>query len=319
MPTPGPRLSGYALAAAGATLFASKGVIIKLAYQLGVTTEALLTLRLALSAPVYLAIGLTALVRGRAVPDWRLMVQAALVGALGYWFASYTDFLGLQFISVQFERLILFTYPAFVLLFGALFFRQPMRASALVGVTVSYGGLVLMFATHLSSTGAGLAHGALLVLASAVAFAFYQLLAKGVIAQMGARLFTCTAMLGATGATLLQFVCTQNPSTLLVGPKAMGEALFLAIGATIIPSFFLNMALERISAQANGAIGTISPVVTILLAVVILHERVTWTDAAATALVLAGVAWFTLGEGRARARGRARAADAPTPAAETTA
>ena len=46
---------------------------------------------------------------------------------LGYWFASYTDFLGLVYISAQFERLILFTYPAFVVLFGALFFGQPMR------------------------------------------------------------------------------------------------------------------------------------------------------------------------------------------------
>ncbi len=306
---PGSRWSGYGLAAAGATLFATKGVIIKLAYQLGVTTEALLTLRLMLSAPVYLGIGVTAILRGRAMPDLRLMGRAALVGALGYWFASYTDFLGLKYISVQFERLILFTYPAFVLVFGALFFRQPLKPSAFVGVAVSYGGLVLMFASHAARQGQHLAHGALLVLGSAIAFAFYQLLAKGVIARMGARLFTCVAMLGATAATLTQFALTQPPSSLMVGTPAMGYAIALAIGATIIPSFFLNMALERISAQANGAIGTISPVVTIALAVVVLGEKVTWIDVAATLLVLAGVAWFTLGEGRPRPRPEA----APVP------
>ena len=38
---------------------------------------------------------------------------------LGYWFASYTDFAGLQYISAQFERLILFTYPLFVVVLGA--------------------------------------------------------------------------------------------------------------------------------------------------------------------------------------------------------
>ncbi len=48
---------------------------------------------------------------------------------LGYWFASYTDFVGLVYISAQFERLILFTYPAFVVIFGALFFAQPVRCA----------------------------------------------------------------------------------------------------------------------------------------------------------------------------------------------
>jgi drug/metabolite transporter (DMT)-like permease len=75
--------------------------------------------------------------------------------------------------------------------------------------------------------------------------------------------------------------------------------LLLAVGATVLPSFLLNAALQRISAQANATIGTLSPVVTILLAVAILAEPFTWLDAAGTALVLAGVGWFTLGGRRA--------------------
>ena len=34
---------------------------------------------------------------------------ATFAGLLGYWFASYTDFLGLVYISAQFERLM--SYP----------------------------------------------------------------------------------------------------------------------------------------------------------------------------------------------------------------
>ena len=47
---------------------------------------------------------------------------------------------------------------------------------------------------------------------------------------------------------------------------------FLAIGSTVLPSFFLNAALQRISPQANATIGTLSPVATILLAYLILGE-----------------------------------------------
>jgi drug/metabolite transporter (DMT)-like permease len=57
------------------------------------------------------------------------------------WVASYADFLGLQYISAQFERLILLTYPMFVVLFGAMFFGERVRPRALIALGVSYVGL----------------------------------------------------------------------------------------------------------------------------------------------------------------------------------
>ena len=126
-------LVGYAFAAIGAVLFSTKAIIIKLAYADGINAETLLALRMLLSLPFYAAIGLISVAErrriGRPLPAQRPVVYAALVGMLGYWFASYTDFLGLVYISAQFERLILFTYPAFVVVLGALFFAQPIRAT----------------------------------------------------------------------------------------------------------------------------------------------------------------------------------------------
>ena len=293
---------GYLFAALGAALFSTKAIFIKLAYGEGINAETLLALRMVLSLPVYAAIGLLSVrdrVRtGRPLPDRALVLRAAGVGALGYWFASYADFLGLVYISAQFERLILFTYPAFVVILGALFFAQPIRLRTVVGIGISYAGLAFIFATKLGALGADVAKGATLVLAAAVAFALYQLLAKDLIGRIGPRLFTCIAMSAAAAAALLQFALTQPLSSLLVSPTLLWYGLLLAIGATVLPSFLLNNALQRISAQANATIGTLSPVVTILLAVTILGEAFTWIDAAGTALVLAGVGWFTLAERR---------------------
>ena len=305
---PNPRhahpLAGYLMAACGAVLFSTKSVVIKLAYEVGISPEALITLRMGLAAPAYLVIGALAVRRqrrrGDIAPDLGLMVRAALVGVLGYWVASYTDFLGLTRITAQFERLILFTYPAMVLVFGALWFGIPIRRSALAGIAVSYLGLALLFGAKLHDLGPGVAVGGGLVLVAAAAFALYLLLAKPLISRIGSGLFTCIAMSGAAAATVIQFVLTQPLASILVGPKLLAYGAFLAIGATILPSFLLNAALHRISAQANGAIGTLSPIITILLAVVLLGERVTVLDAAGAALVLAGVGWFTLADWRAR-------------------
>jgi drug/metabolite transporter (DMT)-like permease len=295
-------LVGYACAALGAALFSTKAIIIKLAYAEAVNTETLLALRMLFSLPVYLAIGLLSVrdsSRGETIlPSVGMALRAAVVGALGYWLASYLDFFGLVFIAAAFERLILFTYPAFVVLFGALFFDQSVRARALVGIGISYAGLLLIFLTKINALGTDVAKGAGLVLGAAIGFALYQLLAKNLILAMGPRLFTCIAMSGASIGALLQFFLTQPPDNLLVSRTVLILSVVLAIGATVLPTFLLNAALHRISAQANATIGTLSPVVTIVLGVLVLGEAFTATDAVGAALVLAGVGWFTVAERR---------------------
>ena len=294
--------TGYALAAAGAILFSSKGVIIKFAYAEGVDTETLLALRMALSVPVYVAIGVFAVMRnGRpAALDGRTAAAIFGIGLVGYWFASYTDFLGLAYISAPFERLILFTYPLFTVLLGAAFFGQPFRMRALFAFALSYAGLALVFAKDVQASGlSSVQTGALLVLSSAVAFALYQLLAKPRIGLVGPKLFTCMAMSAAAVAAIAQFFILRDVSVLWeLSTRAWVVALVLASVGTVLPSFLLSAALGRITAQANAVIGTVSPVATLALAALLLDEQVTAIDLAGAALVLAGVGWFTLSERR---------------------
>jgi drug/metabolite transporter (DMT)-like permease len=291
---------GYLLAATGAILFSIKAIIVKLAYGLAVDPETLLALRMGFSLPFYLGIGFMA-VRGRrhklaAIPSLGLTIRTALIGTLGMWVASYTDFLGLQYISAQFERLILLTYPIFVVLFGAMFFRQKVRPRALIALAVSYAGLALIFGESVSVAGPDAAIGAAWVLAAAIAFGLYQLLAKNAIDEMGPRLFTCIAMTGASIAAFIGFFLHHNGPELLVTGPLLFYALLVAIGATVLPSFFMSAALHRISAQANATIGVLSPVSTIVLAAIILGERMTLAGVIGTLLVIGGVGWFTVAD-----------------------
>jgi drug/metabolite transporter (DMT)-like permease len=135
-----------------------------------------------------------------------------------------------------------------------------------------------------------------MVLAAAVAFAVYQLLAKREIGRIGAELFTAAAMSGAAAGSLVVFFLTHKVSDLAVATEILPHAAFLAIGATIVPSYFLNAALARISAEANGAIGMVSPVATIVLAALLLGESLSTREVLGTALVVCGVAWFLMSD-----------------------
>jgi drug/metabolite transporter (DMT)-like permease len=303
--------AGYLFAAVGAILFSTKAVAIKLAYQDHVDAETLLALRMAFATPFYVAIGLHALRErrrtGEALRTLRLVAATASVGLLGYWVASYLDFLGLEHVSAQIERLILFTYPIFVVIFGALFFHQRITRNALIAVAISYAGLALIFGESTATGGHDALLGGGLVLACAVAFALYQLFAKDLIGAIGPRLFTCIAMTAAAVGAIVQFFLTHPASALAVSGRVLATALFIAIGSTVLPSFFLNAALHRISAQANATIGTLSPVATIILAYLILGETLSPLAWAGTALVIAGVGWFTLSESAGRNRGARKA------------
>lgn len=292
--------AGYVLAATGAFLFASKSVIIKLAYAEGVDTETLLALRMAISLPFFVGIGLLGQgfrpESGRITPA--IVVRASLIGMLGYWFSSYADFAGLNYISAQFERLILFTYPLFVVLFGAAFFRQSVNMRALAAFGVSYCGLAMIFTQDFAAGGAEVLKGVGWVMIAAVSYALYQLLAHDAIKVLGARLFTSIAMTAASIAALVHFLVTHGVVAPVLSERVLWLGVVLAIAATVMPSFLMNAALQRISAQANATIATLSPVGTIVLAVIVLGERLSVIDIAGSALVISGVAWFTLASRR---------------------
>ncbi|MCX5514444.1 EamA family transporter [Kaistia algarum] len=300
------RLFGYGFAAAGALLFSSKGIAIKLAYAEGVDAETLLALRMILAMPVYVIIGAIALADRRRLRRppiaGGLILRIVLVGLLGYWVSSYLDFLGLETISAQFERLILFTYPLWVVLFGAAFFGQKVRPRALIAFGVAYGGLALMFNEFAAASPVGIVFGVSVVLCAAVTFAMYQLLAKGLIERIGSGLFTCIAMISAGVAVVIQFALTHPLSAMMVSPRIFAIGCFLAIGATVLPSFFMNAALQRIPASSNATIGMLSPVGTIFLAMIVLGEWLSPIEWLGTVLVIAGIAWFTISDRRQAAK-----------------
>ena len=298
-------LIGYAFALGGAVLFALKGIFIKLAYAYGVATETLLALRMLVALPVYLVILVTLLRQPkiRAVLKPRTVLASMAVGALGYYLSSYLDFLGLNYVSAQYERLVLFTYPFFVLIFGVWFFGDRMVWGVVPAMLLSYAGLMVIFGWNLATNGDGLVTGTLLVLGSAVTFALYQHLAKRQMLVIGSALFTCIGMSTAAILAIGQDLVRFGPSSLVtLAPQVWIYGLCLGVLCTVLPSFLMNSAISRIGARANSSTAALGPVVTIAVAVIVLSEPFTLFHALGTGLVILGSAMFGHIERQARKR-----------------
>ena len=106
---------GVVLGIVAAILYSLKAIFVKLAYlpSEGVSEQlppiTLMMLRLGFSFPVYLVI-LVWIWRKTAVkPTLRQCGLAMLAGVLAYYLCALLDFSGLQYITAQLERLLLFT------------------------------------------------------------------------------------------------------------------------------------------------------------------------------------------------------------------
>ncbi|WP_332698431.1 DMT family transporter [Devosia sp.] len=295
---------GYAFAVAGAILFSTKGIFIKLAYGQGVSTEMLLSLRMIVALPVYLVILVTLLRREnslRRALTPKTVIASMAVGILGYYLSSYLDFLGLNYITAQYERLVLFTYPFFVLLFGVWFFGDRMVWRVVPAMLVSYAGLLVIFGWNLAVDPDGLVLGTLLVLGSAITFALYQHLAKRQMLVLGSALFTCIAMSTAALCAIAQNLVLAGPASYLaLTPQLWLYGLALGVLGTVLPSFLMNAGMARIGARATSSTAAFGPVVTIIIAVIVLSEPFTLFHGVGTALVLAGSILFARAERRAR-------------------
>jgi drug/metabolite transporter (DMT)-like permease len=301
---PAPAVSAQALgiflALLGAALFATKGIIIKLALADGIDTLTTLAWRQVVAVPVFVTVGVLGYRRrlreapaGAApVLDIKTLFQALGVGVLGYYVASLLDFSGLAYITAQLDRLILLTYPFFVVAFGVLFFRRRITPLMIVSLLVSYAGIIIIFARDFSVEGDNVVLGALLVFGSALAYAGYQVLAKPLIDKLGAQLFTSIAMSGAGPAVLIHFLATHPLGAMAINGHGLWLMLAIGLVATVAPAYCISAGIGLIGPERTAIIGNISPLVTVGLSITILGEAFTVWHAAGTAMVLLGVWLF---------------------------
>lgn len=282
--------SGLLLAIVGTALFSMKSIFIKLAYQEGVDTVTLLSLRMLIALPFYLLI-LIWLLRKPEIkkPLPKQFIAIFGLGFIGYYLSSYLDLEGLNYISAQLERLTLYISPIITALLSWLFLGEVITKRLLLALVLTYTGVSLLYFHESMLTGINASIGVVLVIAAAFSISFYMVLSKKIISKLGSSLFTSIAMISSTVFVLIHFLLTNEIQDLLINNTAWIYVFMLAIFSTVLPSFMINEAIARIGAAKTTIIGTVGPIFTVILAVFLLAEPFGWIHLAGVLLVIFGV------------------------------
>jgi drug/metabolite transporter (DMT)-like permease len=284
--------SGLLLAAAGSIAFSGKAIIVKLAYRHGVDAITLVMLRMLFAVPFFIAMAWWA---GRGKPA---LTRADCLGVLGlgfsgYYLSSYLDFLGLQYISASFERLILYLNPTLVLILGWVLYKRKITYRQAVAMAVSYSGVMLVFGHEVSLVGENVALGAMLVFGSAVSYAIYLSYCGQLVQRLGSLRLAGLATTVACFFCILQFVLLKPMSALDVAPQVVYLSMLNATACTVLPVLMVMMAIERIGPGLASQIGMIGPMSTLSMGAFWLDETFNMWILMGTVLVLGGVFWVT--------------------------
>lgn len=280
---------GIIYAILGILLFSAKAVLVKLAYGYSIDHLTLLLFRMVFALPFYVVIAYKYKNSKSDTISTKDYLWLFLFGFLGYYLASLFDFIGLQYIKAGLERIILFIYPTIVVLLSWLFFKKKLSTQQSLAIFITYVGVLITFWDEIGLEGTSVYKGAFLIFLSAITYASYLVGSGWLIPKFGVLRFTANAMIVSTFCVVVHFLIQGDYAIFSYPKEVYFISAVMAIFCTLIPSFLVSSAIEKLGANTFSIFGSLGPVSTIVLAFIFLEERISLLQVVGMLIVIGGV------------------------------
>ncbi len=272
------RSVGFVLILVSATAFGAMPVFARFAYASGVDAFSLLFLRFTMATTLIATI---MAIRRIPLPRGRALLGLIAMGAFGYVGQSMCYFTALRLASASLVSLVLYLYPVFVAGLAAVILKERLTATKLVALAVALAGAALTIGFGGGGTPAGVAAA----LGAALAYSLYIIAGTRLLRSV-APIPATAVIMASTGLVYAGLVAVRGP----VWPAtARGLLAIVAIAAisTVLATTTFFAGLERIGPTNASLLSTFEPVVAVVLAALVLGERLAPLSLLGGALILA--------------------------------
>lgn len=180
--------------------------------------------------------------------------------------------------------------PAFAIILDFLFFREIPGIRRIIGLTVSFVGVVIIFYDPLFF---GATDAIVMTLLSALSFAVYTIIVRGV-ALPPLTLICWTAVIGGTISLILSLIF--EPSLILVAQtaslSAWGGIVFMALCGSILGHGAYAWLVQRQPVSLVLPFTLIIPVVPLVMGAILFDDPLTPRMIVGTAVILSGIAFI---------------------------
>lgn len=303
-PAPSPATShqGALFVLLATFLFAFKGILARVVLETGVSVVAVVSIRVLLATPLYVGVALLWARRAPQAPSSRRARVEAMVAGAFFLFAAGCDFSAIDRIGAGPSRVILFSFPGFVLFIEAARTRAWPRRLEVLTFAVAWVGLVGVAAPEGPRALAGKdLSGVLFALCGAVSYAIFLTASQRSMRSLGSVRFTAYSNIGTFVALLAALPFVVSPTDLEVNPTGFAWLTVMVVACTVLPFFLLSSGIERAGAGPASLLTLVGPPITVVAAYALLGERLTPVQIAGAALVLGSISSLKLSDAR-RAR-----------------
>lgn len=266
-----------------AAAFGTLPILARTAYASGADPVGLMAVRFAIGATV---MTLVMAVQRRPWPRRGALAGLVALGGIGYVGQSLAFFTALTLIPATLVALLLYLYPAGVALLAAAFLGDRLTPPRVGALFAALTGTALIIGAG-GVGGQGRTFGIVLAALAGIVYSVYIVI--------GSRLTTGAGPLGTTSTVLLAAAVVYLSLAIVTRAALPGDAggwlaaAALGVIGTVVAvvTFFAGMA--RIGPADASTLSTFEPVVTAVLAMAVLGERLRPLQIAGGVLVLAAV------------------------------
>ena len=288
-------LVGLALILTSAAGYGSQAIFARLAYAAGANVSTVLLLRFVMALAVLWPV---LLLGRRGKHAWAAIKRPRRLFsllALGILFSgnSIAFFTALTYLHTAVVELLLYLYPGVVLILSALFLHERLNLMKVLALLCAVAGSALtvgpLGAVALPGvTGGKVLLGLALGLSAALIYATYIVIGNRLAAGTPADVTAAVSMTGTTLVFVLGALVGDG-ATLRLSVDGWFAIGGVALFSTVIATSFFLAGLERLGPSRAAILATVEPVVTLVLATLVLHDPPLWFQVVGGGLILLAV------------------------------
>ena len=253
------------------TLWGCIGIFVRRYNEMGLSSMQTVAVRMVIAAVLF---SLFVLIYKRRLFIIRLKDIWIFIGSgvISVGLFTYCYFSSIELSSLSVAAVLLYTAPAFVMLFSLIFFKEKMTIPKAISLVLAVLGCAMttgVIGGTLSVTLLGFLFG----LGSGICYALYSIFSRFAL-NRGYEPFTITLYTFLFSAIFCLCVTDVRPVVRVVfadGGSA-GYALLFALVSCVLPYVFYTLGLKYIKSSTASIIATVEPVVATIIGAVVFSE-----------------------------------------------
>lgn len=281
-------LKGWLLVIGGAAFWGTVGLFVQNLYEYGFKPADLASLRLIAAALILIGYSRITEPGGLKLRSWRDVLLFIGTGSISIALFNLFYFSSIGEIGMSLAVVLVYTGPGFVILFGRIWFKEPVTFIKLLSLLLMLIGVAMVSDVRPTGVDNVSIYGALLGVGAGASFALFNLIGKYAMNRYSSLTVVIYTFLF-SGFTLLPFTSLPELAPVIIQPLPLMWLAGLTVFPTLLAYILYTNGLRYMEAGRASITGVSEILMAIFLGILVFGESLTLYQIAGMILVISAM------------------------------